>query len=139
MKKPLKITSIACLLVVFLAGLVYAASELQFFTAKNESDSILLEWKTGSEENLARFEVERSASEPNNFVSVGSVTAIGSNSYYYFRDETSNMQTPRAPIYYYRLKLVDGSGNYIYSQTITVTHVISSVRDTWGSIKAIFR
>ncbi len=139
MKKPLKISSIACLLIVLLAGLVYAASELQYFTAKNESDSILLEWKTGSEENLARFEVERSASEPNNFVSVGSVTAIGSNSYYYFRDETSNMQTPMAPIYYYRLKLVDSGGNYIYSQTITVTHVISSVRDTWGSIKAIFR
>ena len=136
---PLIISSIACLLIVLFAGLVYAASELQYFTAKNESDSILLEWKTGSEENLARFEVERSASEPNNFVSVGSVTAIGSNSYYYFRDETSNMQTPMAPIYYYRLKLVDSGGNYIYSQTITVTHVISSVRDTWGSIKAIFR
>jgi hypothetical protein len=139
MKKPLKISSIAFLLVILLAGLVYAASELQYFTAKNESDSILLEWKTGSEENLARFEVERSASEPNNFVSVGSVTAIGSNSYYYFRDNTTNMQTPMAPIYYYRLKLVDSGGNYIYSQTITVTHVISSVRDTWGSIKAIFR
>ncbi len=136
MKKPLKIASIACLLII--TGLLYAATELQFFTAKNESDSILLEWKTGTEDNLNRFEVERSASEPNNYMPVGTVTAIGNNSYYYFRDNVS-ANNPAAPIYYYRLKLVDNTGAHVYSQTITVTHVISSVRDTWGSIKAIFR
>lgn len=138
MKKPLKITSIACLLIILVAGVVYAATELQYFTGKNESDSILLEWKTGTEDNLNRFEIERSASEPNNYVNIGSVMAIGSNSYYYYRDNTS-VQNNSAPVYYYRLKIVDNNGNYVYSQTITVTHVISSVRDTWGSIKAIFR
>jgi hypothetical protein len=138
MKKPLKITGIACLLIVLAAGLLYAATELQYFTGKNESDSILLEWKTGTEDNLNHFEIERSASEPNSFVNIGSITAIGNNSYYYYRDNTSR-EMPAAPVYYYRLKIVDNSGNYVYSQTITVTHVISSVRDTWGSIKAIFR
>ncbi len=138
MKKPLKITSIACLLIMLVAGVVYAATELQYFTGKNESDSILLEWKTGTEDNLNRFEIERSASEPNNYVNIGSIMAIGSNSYYYYRDNTSAHNNP-APVYYYRLKIVDNNGNYVYSQTITVTHVISSVRDTWGSIKAIFR
>ena len=137
MKKPLKITSIACLLIVLAAGLVYAATELQYFTGKNESDSVLLEWKTGTEDNLNRFEIERSASAPNNYVNLGSVTAIGNNSYYYFRDNSSLQSSGQ--IYYYRLKLVDNNGNYVYSQTITVTHIISSVRDTWGSIKAIFR
>jgi hypothetical protein len=136
MKKPLKITSIACLLII--TGLLYAATELQYFTAKNEADTILLEWKTGAEDNLNRFEIERSASEPNNFMSVGTVTAIGNNSYYYFRDNVALMPSS-VPIYYYRLKLVDNNGNHVYSQTITVTHVISSVRDTWGSIKSIFR
>lgn len=138
MKKPLKITSIACLLILLVAGVLYAATELQYFTGKNESDTILLEWKTGAEDNLNRFEIERSASEPNNYMNIGSVTAIGSNSYYYFRDNTS-VQNNSVPVYYYRLKIVDNNGNYVYSQTITVTHVISSVRDTWGSIKAIFR
>src|SRR5690349_24020868 len=108
MKKPLKISIIVCLLII--TGLLYAATELQFFTAKNESDSILLEWKTGAEDNLNRIEVERSASEPNNYTSVGTVTAIGSNSYYYFRDNVSLSNNPAAPIYYYRLKLVDGNG-----------------------------
>ena len=139
MKKPFKITGIACLLIILVTGLLYAATELQYFTGKNESDSILLEWKTGTEENLARFEVERSASEPNNFVNIGNVTAIGNNSYYYYRDNVTVTNNPSVPIYYYRLKLTDNNNNYVYSQTITVTHVISSVRDTWGSIKAIFR
>ncbi|MEO8513896.1 MAG: hypothetical protein ABI543_10075 [Ignavibacteria bacterium] len=137
MKKPLKIASITCLLIILAAGFLYAATELQYFTGKNESDSILLEWKTGQEDNLNHFEIERSASAPNNYVNIGSLTAIGSNSYYYFRDNTSTMNS--VPIYYYRLKIVDNNGNYVYSQTITVAHVISSVRDTWGSIKAIFR
>ncbi len=137
MKKPLKITSITCLLIILTAGLLYAATELQYFTGKNESDTILLEWKTGIEDNLNRFEIERSASAPNSFSNIGSITAIGNNSYYYFRDNAARSSSPT--IYYYRLKLVDNSGNHVYSQTITVTHVISSVRDTWGSIKAIFR
>ncbi|MCX7878179.1 MAG: hypothetical protein N2510_05985 [Ignavibacteria bacterium] len=116
---------------------IYASTELQYFTGKNETDSILLEWKTGLEHNLNRFEIERSASEPNNFVNIGSLNAIGNNSYYYFRDQLSLQNS--ANVYYYRLKLVEHNGSYVYSQTITVTHVISSVRDTWGSIKAIFR
>ncbi len=139
MKKPLKNTFKAIVLVALVTGLLYAATDLQYFTGKNETDSILLEWKTGFEDNLNRFEVERSASEPNSFVNVGTITAIGNNSYYYFRDETDVTNPAAVPIYYYRLKIVDNNGNHVYSQTITVTHVISSVRDTWGSIKAIFR
>jgi hypothetical protein len=135
MKKPFYITGILFLLL--LIGVIYAGTEIQYFTAKNESDAILLEWKTGIEDNLNRFEIERSASDPNNFVQIGTVHAIGNNSYYFFRDEM--VMHPPAPIYYYRLKLVDNNGAYTYSNTITVTHIISGVRSTWGSIKAIFR
>ena len=135
MKKPRKI---AVLLVLLITGsILYAVTEIQYFTAKNENDAILLEWKTGVEDNLNHFEIERSASTPNNFIHIGNINAIGSNSYYYFRDEMA--MNPLPPVYYYRLKLVDNNNGYVYSQTITVTHVISSVRDTWGSIKSIFR
>lgn len=134
MKKHFLITGLFLLLAV---GVVYSVTELQYFTAKSEADAILLEWKTGTEDNLSRFEVERSASEPNSFIHIGTVSAIGSNSYYYYRDEMAMHLS--APVYYYRLKLVDGNGNYVYSNTITVTHIISGVRSTWGSIKAIFR
>ncbi len=134
MKRPLYIFGF---LAIALVGALYAATELQYFTAKSEQSAILLEWKTGYEDNLGHFEIERSASNPNNFSKIGSVTAIGNNSYYYFRDDVS-LSTSN-PIYYYRLKLVGNNGAYVYSNTIIVNHVISSVRDTWGSIKAIFR
>ena len=134
MKKPIYISGIFLLLAI---GIIYASTDIQYFTAKNEPDAILLEWKTGAEDNLNRFEIERAASDPNNFVQVGTVSAIGSNSYYYFKDELSLTMSP--PLYYYRLKLVSNSGAYVYSNTITVTHIISGVRSTWGSIKAIFR
>ena len=135
MKKPFHIISIVFLLAA--VGVLYAATELQYFTAKSEPDAILLEWKTGFEDNLNRFEIERAASDPNNFIQIGTISAIGSNSYYYYRDE---MQMNNViPIYYYRLKLVSNNGSYVYSNTISVTHIISGVRSTWGSIKAIFR
>lgn len=135
MKRPFYI--ISALLFLFICGILYAATEIQYFTAKSEQDAILLEWKTGFEDNLNRFEIERSASEPNNFIRIGTVSAIGSNSYYYYRDEMRMMGS--TPIYFYRLKLIDGNGSYTYSNTISVTHIISGVRSTWGSIKAIFR
>ncbi|RPI18333.1 MAG: hypothetical protein EHM58_05740 [Ignavibacteriae bacterium] len=134
MKKQFYISGLLLLLIV---GVLYAATEIQYFTAKSEPDAILLEWKTGTEDNLDRFEIERAASDPNNFVQIGSVRAIGSNSYYFFNDEMNANVLP--PIYYYRLKLINTSGAYTYSNTITVTHIISGVRSTWGSIKAIFR
>lgn len=118
------------------AGILYAATEIQYFTARSESESIILEWKTGYEDNLNHFDIERSASDPNNFINIGNIHAIGSNSYYTFRDDIG-MNGPT--IYYYRLKMVDNNSNYTYSQTISVTHIISGVRSTWGSIKAIFR
>ena len=135
MKKPFYIISILLPLIVI--GVLYAATDLQYFTARSDSDAILLEWKTGAEDNLSRFEIERSASEPNNFIHIGTVSAIGNNSYYYYRDEVT--MNSSAPLYYYRLKLIDNNGGHVYSNTITVTHIISGVRSTWGSIKAIFR
>jgi hypothetical protein len=41
--------------------------------------------------------------------------------------------------YYYRLKIVDQDGRFTYSPIITVSPTISSARQTWGSIKAMFR
>jgi hypothetical protein len=136
MKRPLYIFGLVALV---LSGLLYASTELQYFTAKSEQSAILLEWKTGMEDNLSHFEVERSASNPNSFMKIGQITAIGSNSYYYYRDEVGAGNPSSNTVYYYRLKLVSNNSTYVYSNTIIVTHIISSVRDTWGSIKAIFR
>jgi hypothetical protein len=47
---------------------------------------------------------------------------------------------PNDRIFYYRLKIVDRDNTFTYySEIVTVSPTISSVRQTWGSIKAMFR
>jgi len=78
---------------VFTLTVAFASVSLHFFTAKSNSDGVLIEWKTGDENGVTRFEIERSAGSMENF----------------------------------------------YSNTISVMYTVSGIKDTWGSIKAIFR
>jgi len=121
-------------------GILLASLSLQYFTAKTNSEGILVEWKTGDEGGTARFEIERSASNPDNFIFIKSVSASGNNSYYSYQDNTVNIKTGESSsIYYYRLKCIQPNGSYTFSNYISVVHAISGIKNTWGSIKAIFR
>jgi len=42
-------------------------------------------------------------------------------------------------IFIYRLKIVDTNGQASYSNEVSVSHNVSGVKRTWGSIKAMFR
>jgi hypothetical protein len=121
------------------SSLVFASVTLQYFTAKTNADGILVEWKTIDEEGCSSFVIERSANSPDNFVSIKNINASGNNSYYSYQDNGVGYSTKNSSIYYYRLKCVQPSGTYSYSQIISVTHSVSGIKSTWGSIKAIFR
>jgi hypothetical protein len=121
-------------------GFLLAGLTLQYFTAKTNNDGILVEWKTGDEGGTSKFEIERSASNPDNFIFIKSIGATGNNSYYSYQDNAVNFKLGEgSSIYFYRLKCIESNGNYTYSNTITVVHAISGIKNTWGSIKAIFR
>jgi hypothetical protein len=130
-------------LFLFVSGIVFAAVSLQYFTARNNAEGILIEWKTLDEDGTAKFDIERSANTPDNFIYIGTKNATGNNSYYSYQDnsvEIGGGNNPANSIYYYRLKCVQpGGGNYSYTNHITVSHSVSGIRSTWGSIKAIFR
>jgi hypothetical protein len=136
MKKFIHYTLFIAIL-VSTTGLL-ASVTLQYFTAKANSEGMLVEWKTGDEGGTAVFELERSASTPNNFIFIKSFNTYGNNSYYSYLDNSLTMSESNA-IYYYRLKYVQGDGSYTYSNIISVVHSISGIKTTWGSIKAIFR
>jgi hypothetical protein len=138
MKKRVLFASIIIILTTF-TGFLLASLSLQYFTAKTNNDGILVEWKTSDENGIAKFEIERSASNPDNFISIKSLSATGNNSYYSYQDNAVTLNNGSSSIYYYRLKCYDGNGNYTYSNTISVMHAISGIKTTWGSIKAIFR
>ena len=128
------------LLVLFSSGVLYAAVTLQYFVARDNADGVLVEWKTTEEGATAKFEIERSADTPDNFIFIDFKNATGNNSYYSYQDNSVDFSNGRtSSIYYYRLKCVEGNGNYTYTNHITVSHTVSGIRSTWGSIKAIFR
>jgi hypothetical protein len=138
MKKTLLFAYI--IILTTFSGILFASLILQYFTAKTNSDGVLIEWKTGDEGGTARFEIERSATNPDNFIFIKSNNATGNNSYYSYQDNSVNFN-PRegSSIYFYRLKCIQPNGSYTYSNTISVVHAISGIKNTWGSIKAIFR
>ena len=133
--------SIGLLAVFTISAIAFAAVSLQYFTAKNNSEGILVEWKTVDEGGTTRFELERSMNTPDNFLNLNTKSATGSNSYYSYQDNSveARNSSSSSTIYYYRLKCLDGAGNYTYTNHITVSHTVSGIRSTWGSIKAIFR
>jgi hypothetical protein len=66
-----------------------------------------------------------------------SYKAKGSNQPYDFVDETAFRTT--GTFYKYRITAVYSSGARSDPYEIGVSHTVSSVRRTWGSIKAMFR
>ena len=133
-----KVVPITLLLIVFSAGLLFAGLTMQYFTAKSNQDGILLEWKTGDEGGVCTFDIERSAGNLNNFIYINTIHSTGNSSYYSYQDNNLS-SNPSQSIYYYRLKCIMPDGSYTYSGVISVVISVSGIKDTWGSIKAIFR
>jgi hypothetical protein len=133
MKRIITISLIAMAFVLPAVGGAF----LEYFHANSDSDNIVLSWRTRSESNMNMFEIERKSSQNGSFSSLAQITPKGSNSTYTYTDRSAFKSS--ATTYIYRLKISDGSGNPGYSQEVEVKHSVSSVKRTWGSIKAMFR
>jgi hypothetical protein len=121
-------------------SLVFAGAVITGFKGEPGFNKVTLKWFAEGENNLKSFEIERGLSEQQ-FEKIGSVDAKGGpneKKEYAYEDNTVFKTTGR--IYYYRLKIVDKDGaTTTYSQVISVVPTISNARQTWGSIKAMFR
>jgi len=124
------------LFIIISATLAFAGATLEFFRGRSHNDKIILDWKSKDEIALREYVVERKIVN-GEFIPIGSVSPKGANSYYNFIDETAFKVN--ASVYYYRLKIVDLNNSFSYSNEISVFHSVSSVKRTWGSIKAMFR
>jgi len=91
--------------------------ELLSFTGEKETNRVKLSWTTRSENNVASFLIERS-SDAQQFKPLGATKATGSlyngNSYDLYDDNPSEGMT------YYRLKQIDRSSRYAYSNTLAI-------------------
>ncbi len=105
-------------------GLIFTGSTplpvvlVQFLATRNDDGSVRISWSTSQEENSNYYDVERS-SDQSTWASIGTVKAKG------FSTTTSNYflndMTPIDGTGYYRLKMVDLDGKFIYSKAIPVT------------------
>jgi len=124
------------LVISLITTAVLAGTFLEYFQGRSEGEDIRLEWKTREEVNLQHFKVERKTPQ-SSFVDITTIEPKGSNSYYTYLDQsaykTDNM------LFVYRLKIIDTNGQASYSNEVSVSHSVSGVKRTWGSIKAMFR
>jgi hypothetical protein len=117
-----------------IAGAIIKDGTLQ---AHSDGNNVTIQWGTTEEVSLSEFVVERQAGSEGGFILIGMVAPKGNNSFYEFVDQTAFKTI--ATVYQYRIKIVSQDGSYTYSKTVTVSHNVSSVKRTWGSLKAMFR
>ena len=124
------------ILVLLFATAIFAGTFLEYFQGRSEGEDVRLEWKTREEVDLQHFKIERKTPQ-SSFVEIATIQPKGSNSYYTYLDQSA--YKPGDLLFVYRLKIVDSNGQISYSNEVSISHSVSGVKRTWGSIKAMFR
>jgi len=103
----------------FTIGSISAAVPLPLylirFDARAHQGYNQLDWETGVELNNMYFELERS-NNAQQFSSITRVNAKGSGSNYYSYQDTDKWSGD----VFYRLKMIEGNGHYVYSKVIRI-------------------
>ncbi|UAY52793.1 T9SS type A sorting domain-containing protein [Ferruginibacter albus] len=102
-------------------GGIVKSDLLSFKGQLNSDNRTTLNWNVTSEDNLSKYEIERSG-DGRTFVKIGEVSSYNSNKLtaYSFNDEE-----PVNGNIYYRLKIVDTKGLYKYSNIIIVSKFLN--------------
>ena len=117
-------------------NILFAGVLLSFFHARSDGTNIIIEWQSTKETGVKDFVIERKTTN-STYVEVTRVDPKGDDNFYSFTDRSAYKTA--AALYTYRLKIVDIDNSVSYSNEISVAHNVSSVKRTWGSIKALFR
>jgi hypothetical protein len=134
-----KITVPVVLLGLAASMLVEASTRISTFYAKREKNTVILEWATEEESNLAKFEIHRSTDQMR-WYKIGETRAAGESSQKNIYSYTDNSIFKAAVnTLYYRLVLVEKNGASASWDVIASVEGQSGIRHTWGSIKAMFR
>src|SRR5579872_6670713 len=89
MTAPSKILSLLAFAAVALLPLrLTADTSIDYFAAKSSGDNVTVEWKTGAEQSITKFDIERAPVGSQQFTYIGTVQAKGSYSFYSYVDET---------------------------------------------------
>lgn len=125
--------------VIFFIASIAAAGNIREGTlqARSDGSNITIQWGSTDESNIREFAIERRSGTVGDFISIAVIAKKGTNSFYEYIDRSAFKSS--GTVYQYRVKVVTVSGPAEYSTILTVSHNVSSVKRTWGSLKAMFR
>ena len=106
---------------VYLSSNVVVPVTLVNFSGRSNSSTNVLNWEVTNEQNLSRYELERSI-DGQNFINISNITATGSRNYSF-----TDIEISKSPVYFYRLKKVDTDGRFAYSATIRLNGAIKNI------------
>jgi hypothetical protein len=118
----------------------FAGAIISDFHGEPGFNRVDLKWIVSAESNLKGYQVLRSM-DGNHFETIAMIAAKKTETgekTYHFQDTSVFKQTGRS--FYYRLKLENDDGTTSdYDKVLVISPQISAARQTWGSIKAMFR
>lgn len=106
-------------------------------SALSNGSDIFVRWETEDESSVLRFTVIRRAGTAGDFMEINSLGPKGNYSSYEYVDRSVFRMT--GGIFQYRIRVYTTETTYAETEIVTVSHVSSAARRTWGSIKAMFR
>lgn len=135
--KMLKIIAISIFfaqLNLILAGVIIPEPGL---TIVNDGNTVVLSWQTTQQDDLKNFVIQRKALN-GTYVDIATIYPEDDMDYVYI---DRNVYKTESSVYSYKLLIVekDGRVSSLESYVRVSDSNISSVRKTWGSIKALFR
>ncbi|MEW6654653.1 MAG: hypothetical protein AB1394_14465 [Bacteroidota bacterium] len=119
----------------FASAITFAGAYIIKLSARSQNGSVVVSWQASNETNLKHYVVERK-NVNGSFGDVG-VVETRSDKNYEFVDQSAFKS--KDVLYVYRLRIVDNDGSISHSWEVSARHNVSSVKRTWGSIKALFR
>jgi hypothetical protein len=135
------VSAVFALVVTLLTFLASAGSIISSFTAEPGFNRVELKWIVTAESNLKGYYVLRSLDDAGyekiSPLIVAAKTEGGSEQTYQYLDASVFKQTGRT--FYYKLQILNKDGSTSEYGHLVVSPQISSARETWGSIKAMFR
>ncbi|MBC7936744.1 MAG: T9SS type A sorting domain-containing protein [Rhizobacter sp.] len=108
---------------VYLNSFVVLPVTITNFNGRNSGNNNLLTWVVENELNLSRYELQRSENG-RDFETIGSLAATASRSYSYTDNDV------KAPVYFYRLKIIDLDGTYYYSTIVKLNGPVKNINIT---------
>ena len=130
------------IVLIVAANFLMAGTIILDFVGQPGFNRVTIKWTTQNEIDLKGFEIERSFEyKSETFKKVDFIKAsseIKDKKEYTYDDRSVFKSSDRT--FYYRLKIIESNESYTYyEKIISVKPTISSARQTWGSIKAMFR